>query len=86
LLGSAYPFGRLCEIAQNTETHLFRQVFSRFSDNRQLDGYVVSKDEMAGFFDSLCIELADSGASVAMIYPGWVSKSISSRALRADGN
>ena len=41
---------------------------------------------MAGFFDSLCIELADSRASVAMIYPGWVSKRISSRALWADGN
>jgi hypothetical protein len=34
---------------------------------------------MEGFFDSICIEFADSGASVAMIYPGWVSKSISSR-------
>ena len=41
---------------------------------------------MAGFFDSLCIELADSRASVAMIYPGWLSKRISSRALWADGN
>jgi len=41
---------------------------------------------MADFFDSLCIELADSGASIAMIYPGRVSKNISSRALRADCN
>jgi short-subunit dehydrogenase len=40
---------------------------------------------MAGFFDSLRIELADSGSSVTMIYPGWVSTGISSRALTADG-
>jgi short-subunit dehydrogenase len=40
---------------------------------------------MTGFFDSLRNELADSGVSVTMIYPGWVSTGISSRALRADG-
>jgi short-subunit dehydrogenase len=40
---------------------------------------------MAGFFDSLRIELAESGVSVTMIYPGWVSTGISSRALWADG-
>ena len=50
------------------------------------DGYGASKHAMAGFFDSLRIELADSGVSVTMIYPGWVSTGISSRALRADGN
>ena len=50
------------------------------------DGYGASKHAMAGFFDSLRIELADSGVSVTMIYPGWVSTGISSRALKADGN
>ena len=50
------------------------------------DGYGASKHAMAGFFDSLRIELADSGVSVTMIYPGWVSTGISSRALMADGN
>ncbi|MGB2911105.1 MAG: SDR family oxidoreductase [Anaerolineales bacterium] len=49
------------------------------------DGYGASKHAMAGFFDSLRNELADSGVSVTMIYPGWVSTGISSRALRADG-
>ena len=50
------------------------------------DGYGASKHAMAGFFDSLRIELADSGVSVTMIYPGWVCTGISSRALKADGN
>ena len=50
------------------------------------DGYGASKHAMAGFFDSLRIELSDSGVSVTMIYPGWVSTGISSRALKADGN
>ncbi|MFC2054798.1 SDR family oxidoreductase [Chloroflexota bacterium] len=49
------------------------------------DGYGASKHAMAGFFDSLRNELADSGVSVTMIYPGWVCTGISSRALRADG-
>ena len=49
------------------------------------DAYGPSKHAMAGFFDSLRIELAESGVSVTMIYPGWVSTGISSRALRVDG-
>ena len=49
------------------------------------DAYTPSKHAMAGFFDSLRIELAESGISVTMIYPGWVSTGISSRALWADG-
>lgn len=49
------------------------------------DAYGPSKHAMAGFFDSLRVELADSGVSVTMIYPGWVSTGISSRALWADG-
>ncbi len=50
------------------------------------DGYGASKHAMAGFFDSLRIELAGSGVSVTMIYPGWVSTGISSRALNAYGH
>jgi short-subunit dehydrogenase len=49
------------------------------------DGYGASKHAMAGFFDSLRIELVESGVSVTMIYPGWVSTGISGRALMADG-
>ena len=49
------------------------------------DGYGASKHAMAGFFDSLRIEIANSGVSVTMIYPGWVCTGITSRALRANG-
>jgi len=49
------------------------------------DAYGPSKHAMAGFFDSLRVEIADSGVSVTMIYPGWVSTGISSRALKSDG-
>ncbi len=49
------------------------------------DAYTPSKHAMVGFFDSLRIELADSGVSVTMIYPSWVSTGISTRALQRDG-
>jgi short-subunit dehydrogenase len=48
-------------------------------------GYAASKHAMAGFFDSLRIELADQGVSVTMIYPGFVRTEIRERALGADG-
>jgi short-subunit dehydrogenase len=49
------------------------------------DGYGASKHALAGFFDSLRVELADSGVDVTVIYPGWVSTGISGRSLKADG-
>jgi len=49
------------------------------------DGYGASKHAMAEFFSSLRIELAESGVNVTIIYPGWVSTGISSRAIKADG-
>lgn len=48
-------------------------------------GYAASKHAMAGFFDSLRIELAPSGVSVTMIYPGFVSTEIRERAFGPDG-
>lgn len=49
------------------------------------DGYTASKHAQVGFFDSLRNELAPSGVSVTLIFPGWVSTGISSRALKPDG-
>jgi short-subunit dehydrogenase len=40
---------------------------------------------MAGFFDSLRIELADYGVSVTMIYPGFVATEVRQRAFAMDG-
>jgi short-subunit dehydrogenase len=48
-------------------------------------GYAASKHAMAGFFDSLRIELADSGVSVTMVYPGFVATEIRKQALGPDG-
>jgi short-subunit dehydrogenase len=49
------------------------------------DGYGASKHALTEFFSSLRNELAESGVSVTIIYPGWVCTGITSRALKADG-
>ncbi len=48
-------------------------------------GYAASKHAMRGFFDSLRIELADTGVSVTMLYPGFVGTGIRENATGADG-
>jgi short-subunit dehydrogenase len=47
--------------------------------------YAATKHAMAGFFDSLRIELRGSGVSVTVIYPGFVFSEINQRALKPDG-
>lgn len=47
--------------------------------------YAATKHAMAGFFDSLRIELASSGVAVTVIYPGFVFSEINSHALAPDG-
>jgi len=47
--------------------------------------YAATKHAMAGFFDSLRIELQGSGVSVTVIYPGFVYSDINRNALSADG-
>jgi short-subunit dehydrogenase len=48
-------------------------------------GYAASKHAMAGFFDSLRIELMDTGVGVTMIYPGFVATGIRENAAGPDG-
>jgi short-subunit dehydrogenase len=48
-------------------------------------GYAASKHAMAGFFDSLRIELSPYGVDVTMIYPGFVASEVRARALGPDG-
>lgn len=48
-------------------------------------GYAASKHAMRGFFDSLRVELADEGVTVTMVYPGFVSTGIRTRAYGPDG-
>jgi short-subunit dehydrogenase len=47
--------------------------------------YAGTKHAMAGFFDSLRIELREEGVSVTMAYPGFVATDIAQRALGPDG-
>ena len=47
--------------------------------------YAASKHAMAGFFDSLRIELKEKGVAVTMIFPGFVSTEVRERALDGDG-
>ncbi|HGY55246.1 MAG TPA: SDR family oxidoreductase [Caldithrix abyssi] len=49
-------------------------------------GYAASKHAMAGFFDSLRIELSGSGVSVTMVFPGFVATDIRERAIDGKGN
>jgi len=48
--------------------------------------YAASKHAMAGFFDSIRIELVDDGVSVSMIYPGFVATEVRQRAIQGDGS
>jgi len=47
--------------------------------------YSGTKHAMAGFFDSLRIELKEDGVSVTVIYPGFVATDIAERALGPNG-
>lgn len=47
--------------------------------------YSGTKHAMAGFFDSLRLELEADGVSVTMIYPGFVATDIAERALGPEG-
>ncbi len=47
--------------------------------------YAASKHAMAGFFDSLRIELMGSGVTVTMVYPDFVQTEVRERALGPDG-
>jgi NAD(P)-dependent dehydrogenase (short-subunit alcohol dehydrogenase family) len=48
-------------------------------------GYAASKHAMAGFFDSLRIELRGTGVSVTLVDPGFVGTGAQGRNLGADG-
>jgi NAD(P)-dependent dehydrogenase (short-subunit alcohol dehydrogenase family) len=47
--------------------------------------YAATKHALAGFCDSLRIELAGTGVSVTVVYPGFVFSEINQRALDPDG-
>jgi short-subunit dehydrogenase len=48
-------------------------------------GYVASKHAMQGFFDTLRIELQETGVDVLVVSPGFVATTIRARVLGGDG-
>jgi short-subunit dehydrogenase len=48
-------------------------------------GYAASKHAVAGFFDSLRIELMDSGVTITQVFPGFVATEIRERAFGPGG-
>jgi short-subunit dehydrogenase len=48
-------------------------------------GYAASKHAVAGFFDSIRIELEESGVTVTQVFPGFVATEIRERAFGPDG-
>lgn len=48
-------------------------------------GYAASKHAVAGFFDSIRIELEDDGVTVTQVFPGFVATEIRERAFGPDG-
>ncbi len=48
-------------------------------------GYAASKHAVVGLFDTLRIELKETGVSVTIIYPGFVSTEVRARAFGSDG-
>lgn len=48
-------------------------------------GYAASKSAMAGFFDSLRIELKPSSVSVTVIFPGYIATEFRAKALDGTG-
>lgn len=49
-------------------------------------GYAAAKHAVTGFFDSLRIELLESGVTVTVIYPGFVETEMRDNAFDAQGN
>ncbi|MCG9889807.1 MAG: SDR family oxidoreductase [Thermosynechococcaceae cyanobacterium MS004] len=48
-------------------------------------GYVASKHAMQGFFDTLRIELLETGVDVLVVSPGFVATEIREKAFKGDG-
>lgn len=48
-------------------------------------GYVASKHAMQGFFDTIRIELSETGVDVLVVSPGFVATDIRQTALKGDG-
>ena len=85
-LGSVYPtFHALPHLRRSKGRLAAMASLAGLTGVPLLSGYSASKHAVIGFFESLRIELADSGVSVTIIAPDWVQSEILDRSLDAGG-
>ncbi|MEO6325868.1 MAG: SDR family oxidoreductase [Thermoanaerobaculia bacterium] len=85
-LGSVYPtFHALPELKKSRGRIAVVASLLGFTGAPTRSGYCASKHAVVGFFDSLRIELAESGVSVTIAAPDFVVSEIHRRSLGPDG-
>jgi len=85
-LGSVYPtFYALPHLKRSRGRIVAVNSLTGLTGVPTRSGYAASKHAMAGFFDSIRIELEDSGVTVTQVYPGFVATEIRERAYGPDG-
>lgn len=85
-LGSVYPtFYALPHLKQTHGRIVAVNSLTGLTGVPTRSGYAASKHAMAGFFDSIRIELEDSGVTVTQVFPGFVATEIRERAFGPDG-
>ena len=85
-LGSVYPtFHALPHLRRSKGRLVAMASVAGLTGVPVLSGYSASKHAVIGFFESLRIELAESGVSVTIVAPDWVQSEILDRSLDAQG-
>ncbi len=85
-LGSVYPTFYALPYLRRSQGRLVAMAsVAGLTGVPQLSGYSASKHAVIGFFESLRIELAESGVSVTIVAPDWVQSEILERSLDAQG-
>jgi short-subunit dehydrogenase len=85
-LGSVYPtYYALPHLKQTRGRIVAVNSLTGLTGVPTRSGYAASKHAMAGFFDSIRIELADDGVTVTQVFPGFVATEIRERAFGPDG-
>jgi len=85
-LGSVYPtFHALPHLQQSRGRIVAVASMAGLIGVPTRTGYAAAKHAVAGFFDSLRVELLDSGVTVTLICPDFVVSEIHKRALGPDG-
>jgi NAD(P)-dependent dehydrogenase (short-subunit alcohol dehydrogenase family) len=85
-LGSVYPtYYALPHLKRSRGQVVVLSSLAGLSGVPLRTGYAATKHAQIGFFDSLRVELAETGVSVTLIAPYWVRSEIRRRAFGADG-